>query len=59
MPADGTSTQIEDLSVRFDGNLQSRGTGSPRNVARALNEGGNPAHFVLRARIREMEPAIA
>ena len=53
------AAQIEGLPVRLDGTLNWEGPDRIEETARALDDGGNTARLVSRARIREMEPALA
>ncbi len=55
----GLIEEIDGLPVRLGGALNWEGAERIETVAKALDEGGNTARLVSRARIREMEPALA
>ena len=55
----GLVEEIDGLPVRLGGALNWEGQERIEAVAKALDEGGNTARLVSRARIREMEPALA
>jgi len=55
----GLADEIDGLPVRLGGALNWEEPERIEAVARALDEGGNTARLVSRARIREMEPALA
>ena len=55
----GLVAEIDGLPVRLGGALNWEGPERIEAVAKALDEGGNTARLVSRARIREMEPALA
>ncbi len=55
----GLVGEIDGLPVRLGGALNWEGAEKIETLAKALDEGGNTARLVSRARIREMEPALA